>query len=116
MDFHKMSDEAVAAEIGRRIEQLRLEKNLTQQQVADEVGLSRVSYRNLVNGGGKFENIIAVLRVLGKIDLLEQFIPDTPFSPMAQLKMQGKRRQRAAGRRGAAKKTSARRQTGELDW
>src|SRR5690554_1966860 len=99
MTFETMSNKAVAAEIGRRVEQLRLERNLTQEQVAHEVGITRGSYRNLVNGGGKVENLVAVLRVLGRLDLVEHFIPKTPFSPMAQLEMQGKKRRRAAGRR-----------------
>lgn len=94
-----MTDQAVAAEIGRRIEQLRLEQNLTQQHVADAVGLSRVSYARLVSGQGKFINLVAVLRVLGQIDQLEQFLPAAVFSPMAQLKLKGKQRQRAGGSR-----------------
>jgi len=90
-----MTNQAIAQALGQRIEQLRLEQNLTQQQVADEVGLSRVSYRKLVQGQAKFENIISVLRALGKLDLVEQFIPQVTFSPMEQLKLQGKKRQRA---------------------
>ncbi len=94
-----MSNQAVAEELGRRIEQLRLERDLTQQTVADEVGLSRVSYRRLEAGEAKLVNVIAVLRVLGQLDLLEQAIPDVMFSPMEQLKLQGKKRQRASGSR-----------------
>ncbi len=94
-----MTNKAISLEIGERIEQMRLEQNLTQQQLADEIGLSRVSYRNLVNGSGKFENIIAVLRALGRLDLMENFIPETPFSPIEQLKLQGKKRQRASRKR-----------------
>lgn len=101
MNFEAMTDQAVAAELGRRMEQLRLEQNLTQQEVADAVGLSRVSYRKLAAGEGKFVNVIAVLRVLGQLALVEQFIPETTFSPMEQLKMRGKTRQRATGSRGA---------------
>ena len=98
MTFESMTEQAIAAEIGRRIEQMRLEKNLTQQQIADEVGLSRVSYRKLVAGSGKFENFIAVLRVLGRLDLVEQFVPEVTFSPMEQLKLKGRQRKRATGR------------------
>ncbi len=97
MNFNAMTDKAIAAEIGRRIEQMRLAKNLTQQQLADEIGLSRVSYRKLVNGSGKFENIIALLRALGRLDLVEQFVPEQPVSPMQQLKLKGKQRKRASG-------------------
>ena len=91
-----MTNKAIAKELGRRIEQLRLEQNISQQQLADEIGLSRVSYRNLVKGSGKFENIIAVLRVLDKLDSLENLIPETGFSPMEQLKLKGKQRKRAS--------------------
>ncbi len=99
MKYSSMTDLAVAAEIGQRLEQLRLERNLTQQQVADAVGLSRVSYAKLVAGQGKFTNVIAVLRALDQLDLLENFVPETVFSPIEQLKMKGKQRKRATGKR-----------------
>ena len=102
MNFEAMTDEAVAAEIGRRIEQLRLERNLTQQQLADAVGLSRVSYSRLESGEAKFVNVIAVLRALDQMALLENFVPESVFSPMEQLKMKGKQRQRASGSRARA--------------
>ena len=94
-----MTNKAISLEIGERIEQMRLEQNLTQQQLADEIGLSRPSYRKLEAGSAKFENIIATLRVLGRLDLIENFIPETPFSPLEQLKLQGKKRQRASRKR-----------------
>lgn len=103
MNFESMTNNTIAQEIGHRIEQLRLEKNITQQQLADEIGLSRVSYRKLEQGAAKFENIIATLRVLGRIDLVEKFVPETTFSPMAQLKLKGKRPQRASSARNQTK-------------
>jgi len=117
MKFESMTDNAIAEEIGSRIEQIRLEQNLTQQQMADEVGLSRPGYRNLINGAGKFQNIIAVLRVLGRLDLVENFVPETTFSPIQQLKLKGKQRRRAS--KGRAKKTdsiSPEKSDSELDW
>ena len=123
MNFDRMTDEAIAAEIGARIEQLRLEKNLTQQQVADAVGLSRVSYGKLVRGQGKFANVIAVLRALDQLALVEQFVPEAGFSPMELLKLKGKQRQRA---RSPAQQQATERPIGkpaagdeaieELDW
>lgn len=122
MSFDSMTDEAVASEIGRRIELLRLERNLTQQQVADAVGLSRVSYGKLESGEAKLVNVIAVLRALDQMSLVEQFVPETVFSPMEQLKMKGRQRQRASGSRGKAgekdrEKGKSVNDTGEgLDW
>jgi len=112
-----MTDQAVAAEIGRRIDQIRLEQNLTQQQLADRVGLSRVSYAKLISGKGKFTNVIAVLRALDQLALMESFVPETVFSPMEQLKMKGKQRQRASGSRVAGDTSNVHGEKPEsLDW
>ncbi len=115
MQFESMTDTAVAWEIGRRIEQIRLEQNLTQQQLADEIGLSRVSYRKLVAGSGKFENIIALLRALGKLELVERFVPESVFSPVELLKLKGKQRQRASHRRKAEMDDETNYQDPQLD-
>lgn len=90
-----MTNTAIAAEIGQRLEQLRLERNITQEAVANEIGITPKSYRQLIAGGGKFENIIAALRALDALHYLENFIPNTAFSPLEQLKMRGNQRQRA---------------------
>ena len=111
-----MTDKAIAANIGRRIEQMRLQRNLTQQALADAVGLSRVSYRNLVAGRGKFTNVIAVLRALGQLDLVEQFVPETTFSPMQQLKLKGKQRRRASAPRGETTDKYEQPSNDRLDW
>ncbi|WP_237457348.1 helix-turn-helix transcriptional regulator [Pseudomaricurvus sp. HS19] len=112
-----MTDSAIAAEIGRRLEQLRLERNLTQQQVADAVGISRVSYGKLARGEGKFVNMVGVLRALDCLPLLESFIPEVGFSPMALLEMQGKQRQRARPQASAAGQQDEGETGGEaLDW
>ncbi len=119
MGFESMTDRAVAVEVGRRIEQLRLERNLTQQAVADEVGLSRVSYGRLEAGEAKLVNVIAVLRVLGQLSLLEQALPDVVFSPMEQLRLKGKQRQRATGSRGEARSAEGGSEQSDdtaLDW
>lgn len=105
-NFEVMTDEAIVKELGRRIEQIRLEKNMTQKSLSREVGLSAVSYRKLVQGHGKLINFVAVLRALGRIDLLANFIPETPFSPLERIKLKGRERIRASGTR--AKKEESR--------
>lgn len=95
MDFYSLTDIAIAAELGRRLEQLRLERNITQQVLAAEIGITPKSYRQLIAGGGKLENFIAALRALHALHHLENLIPDTPYSPIEQLKLRGKQRQRA---------------------
>jgi len=112
MILNAMNNQAIAAEVGHRLAQLRLEKNITQQQIADEIGMSRMGYANVEKGTGKFENIIAALRVLERLDLVEAFIPDSTFSPMQQLKLKGKQRQRATHK----KPVTLNSENNSLDW
>lgn len=92
-----MTDRAIAAELGQRLAQIRLEQNRTQAEVAKAIGISRMSYVRLEQGQTKLEVLIAALRYFGRLDLVDGFIPETPFSPIALLKLQGKQRQRASG-------------------
>ncbi len=95
MNFNTLSNAAIAAELGNRLERLRLQHNLTQQALSAEIGITPKSYRQLVAGGGKLENMIAALRALNALDQLDNFLPAPPPSPLEQLKLQGKQRQRA---------------------
>ena len=114
MSLSGLSDHAVAELMGERLAQLRLEQNLTQQQLADEIGLSRLSYRKLEAGEGKLVNFIAALRVLGRVDALEQVLPKETFSPMQQLQLHRKARKRASGSAALAKPAPAK--DDALDW
>ena len=96
MNYYAMTDEAIAAEIGRRIESRRLENNLPQAVVAAEVGVSEVTYRNAVKGKAKLSVLIGMLRALGELDQLDSLLPERPFSPVERMKLEGKKRQRAS--------------------
>lgn len=100
MDYTSMTDKAIGAEIGARIKSLRLRKNLTQQQVADAAAVSLNVVKSLELGKGKLSSIIAVLRELGALDALDQFIPEPMISPLQLAQQRGKKRQRASGTRG----------------
>ena len=103
-DIYVMSDEAISAEVGQRIEQLRLEANMTQETIATELGITRKTYRSAINGVGKFSTVIGILRILGRLELMEEFVPETPYSPIELMKMRGRKRRRATG--GFSAKTS----------
>ena len=96
-DIYVMSDDTIAAEVGRRIEQMRLEADITQESIAEELGITTKTYRATIKGKGKFATLIGILRVLGQLELIDRFIPETPFSPMALLELRGRQRQRASG-------------------
>lgn len=109
------SAELWAATLGERLDSLRLEANLTQKQVAESLGITEKTYRNIIKGKGKWVHVIAVLQLLKRKDLVEQMIPEVPYSPMELLKLQGKKRQRASGEHIKENHTTYHKDE-ELDW
>lgn len=95
-----MSDQAVLAEMGRRIQVHRLNLNLTQAAVAEKAGVSRRVLQKLENGEPcSLAIMVRVLRVLGKLDSLGSFLPEPGPSPLQLAKLKGRERKRASGRR-----------------
>ncbi|WP_300674912.1 helix-turn-helix domain-containing protein [Desulfoluna sp.] len=99
MSFFPMTDHAVAEEMGRRLNALRLRKNLSQKEVAASTGLSLKAIQTAESGGSKLLTYIKILRVLNSLDSLESFLPDIGISPLQLAKAKGKQRQRASGSR-----------------
>jgi transcriptional regulator with XRE-family HTH domain len=94
------SDETVLAELGRRLARTRLERNLSQQQLAGEAGVSRATIERLEAGNPiKSSSLIRVLRSLGLLDALDRLIPEPLPSPVERLRLQGRQRRRARGGR-----------------
>lgn len=118
MKYQSMTNAAIASELGERLERLRLEQNMTQSMLANEIGITAKSYRQLVAGGGKLENMIAALRALNALEQLDNFLPPIPPSPLEQLKMRGKQRQRAriSPYKAAATRTADGVKEPGLDW
>lgn len=87
---------ATLAELGARVERHRLERNLTQGQLADEAGISRATLSRLESGKSvQLTSLIGLLRVLGLLDGLEVLLPEPVPNPIERLKTEGQRRQRA---------------------
>lgn len=99
MDFYALSDKAIEAELGQRIKTLRLQRDITQQQLAEATTLSLNTIKALEAGRGKLATLIAVLRELEALEQLDNFIPEPTISPLQLVRMQGKVRERASGTR-----------------
>jgi transcriptional regulator with XRE-family HTH domain len=95
--IYGMSDKAILAEIGARCKRRRLNRNLTQQEVADQAGLTRVTVGEFERGASAgMLTLIRILRVLGALEDLDSFLPDTGLSPLQLAKLKGRQRQRAS--------------------
>jgi len=90
------TDLAVLAELGQRLARTRLERNITQQDLAIEAGVSKSTLERVESGGEtRLSSLIRILRVLGLLDRLDQLVPQPLPSPIERLKLQGRRRRRA---------------------
>ncbi|HEU6447032.1 MAG TPA: helix-turn-helix transcriptional regulator [Verrucomicrobiae bacterium] len=92
------TDEAILTELGGRLTQIRLERNLTQAQLATQAGVSKRTVQRLETGAvaTQLSGFIRVCRVLDVVERFDLLIPEPVPSPVAQLKMAGKKRQRAS--------------------
>jgi transcriptional regulator with XRE-family HTH domain len=99
MDFGAMSDRAVLAEIGRRIQAERLNQNVAQADLAERAGISRRALQHLEGGRGcTLSLLLRALRALGRLDAVDLMLPEAGPSPLQLAKLRGRVRQRA-GRR-----------------
>lgn len=97
----QLTDEAILAELGVRLAQVRLEKNLTQADLAREAGVGVRTVQRLETGTAatQLSGFLRVCRALDLAGRLEVLVPELLPSPIAQLKRHGKRRRRASGSR-----------------
>ena len=95
-----LNDEAILGEIGRRLAKRRIDLGYTQADLADQAGIAKRTVERVEAGNPtQMTNIIRILRVLGWLENLERLLPEMGPSPMDLLKLKGKERQRASGRR-----------------
>jgi transcriptional regulator with XRE-family HTH domain len=98
MHFDEITtDAAVLAEIGRRLERHRLERNLTQAGLAFEAGVGQATVQRAERGRSvQMTSMIKLLRALGLLGGLDLAVPESIELPIARLE----REQRKIRRRG----------------
>ncbi len=74
-------------DLGHRLRQLRLFRNLDQRTVADKAGISLRALSKLENGqGSTLETFLRTLRALDYVKGIEMLAPAPTVSPLALLK------------------------------
>ncbi len=86
----------MAAELGARLKQARLNQNITQSQLADQVGITRKAVLNAEKGQVSLEVFVAIMAGLNLTAELDLFLPVQLVSPLQLAQLQGTRRVRAS--------------------
>ncbi|MBI4347820.1 MAG: helix-turn-helix transcriptional regulator [Elusimicrobia bacterium] len=94
-----LTPEELAAELGGNIRRLRLQRNVSQQTLSAQAGVSLTALRHLESGeGATLGTLIRVVRALDKQDWLHALAPRVTVNPLHMPASLGAR-QRARARR-----------------
>lgn len=92
-----LTDDAVLSELGSRLRETRLRRNIPQDRLAWEAGVSAPTINKLEHGKPvQLVTLIRVLRVLDLLGGLERAIPEPSPSPIEMLQRNAGERQRAS--------------------
>lgn len=102
----QLTDAAILEELGSRLMSVRLERNLTQAALAKQAGVAKRTVERLESGevATQFSGFLRVCRVLGFLERIDTFIPESVESPITQLKSRGQKRKRARGKKATARR------------
>lgn len=97
INWYAMSDPAIIKELGQQLKKLRLQKNITQEEMAQKTGLNRITISETENGRPpSLLTFIQLLRGLEKLELLNEFMSEPTISPIQLVRLQAKTRKRAS--------------------
>jgi transcriptional regulator with XRE-family HTH domain len=105
MSFEQLTDAQILAELARRVDHLRRNKQLTDQETATRAGLSRMTLSAFRNEHKDItlRSFIKLLRGVGELGRLERLLPaaEATYSPAKQALVEPpKRVRRKSSRRG----------------
>jgi transcriptional regulator with XRE-family HTH domain len=81
------SPKELQTELGRRIRQLRLSRNIDQRAAAAKAGVTRAALQNLEAGrGSSVQTLLRTLKALNYLEGIEILAPQPTVNPVALLK------------------------------
>lgn len=93
------SDQAALASLGEAAARTRVERNLSQQELADRAGVGKRTVERFEQGESTTTvNLVRLLRALGLLEELDRIFPAAGPSPLEELRAARKRRRRASPR------------------
>lgn len=99
IDYAIATSRQIEADLCKRIQKIRLARNITQAQLASEAGVSASTIYRLENGiKVSFDTFIRVLIAFGLQSTLQLVLPDPEIRPIERASRAGIERQRARGK------------------
>ncbi|MEE4279494.1 MAG: helix-turn-helix transcriptional regulator [Halieaceae bacterium] len=100
IDFRSASSAAIIAALGQRLDEIRLNRNIPQAELAAEAGVSRSTLTRLADGRPvSLDSFVRVMQALQLSDHLAALLPDPRVRPVDRVRLSGSERQRASGKR-----------------
>jgi transcriptional regulator with XRE-family HTH domain len=97
MNWYAMTDLAILQKVGRSIQQVRLNQNVSQQELATRTGLSRRTVGEVEGGRpASLLTFVQLLRGLGRLDILDSFESSAVISPLQAARLARQQRHRAS--------------------
>ncbi|MEO5798341.1 MAG: helix-turn-helix transcriptional regulator [Gemmatimonadales bacterium] len=92
-----MTDREVVRELGARLQGYRLQQNRTLEELALVAGVSYRTARRAEAGENRpsLVTVVQLLRALGRLEVLDAFLPVPTISPIQMARLGGRVRQRA---------------------
>ena len=88
MDLYIQTNAAIMRQIGSKLKELRIEKNMKQKELADAAGVSVFTISSIENGKTtSLLTVIQLLRALEHLDYLDSFFQEESISPVAYAKL-----------------------------
>ena len=88
MDLYAQTNDAIMRQIGSKLKELRIEKNMKQAELADASGVSVFTISFVENGKTtSLLTIVQLLRALGHLDYFDSFFQEETISPIAYAKL-----------------------------
>ena len=91
----------ILREVGARLRGFRLQRNVTQAELAETAGVGHATVKRAEAGESiLLESLVKILRALGRVEALDSFLPEPLVSPIRLADQRERRRRRARGSRG----------------
>lgn len=95
MDLYAQTNGTIMRQIGSKLKELRIEKNMKQTELADAAGVSVFTISSVENGKAtSLLTIVQLLRALEHLDYLNSFFQEEAMSPVAYAKLMKKNKKK----------------------